>query len=230
MDDSSQPTQLKPALKSEEEEGTPPSRAVLQTPRPGQRRKISRILSFIAQELKRPSLLASSDSNDTESTPRDPFGSANQDTREAARVLGVGLNRSRRGTRDNFRRAASSTGVGTVGDEYEEKEDNGPVSIVVIDTEIEVEDDRGSAVINSNGLTRQGSGGSRTGSWVGGGVKSRTSGSDAMAGKMMSGMKAVWVMVYFFFNQSFAEKHKERVYQREVSRRPSHSLIIGHKD
>ena len=101
--------------------------------------------------------------------------------------------------------------------------DSEPVSIVVIDTQIPMEDEGSSsadAAINVNGLTRQGTGGSKTGSWVVGvKARSRTSATDAMTGKMMSWVKAVWVMIYYFFNQGFAEKHKERVYQREVRRK-----------
>ena len=202
-------------------ESKTPRRIILRGARPDHRRKLSRVWSYLAQELKRPSLLASSDSNDTDSTPRDPFDNANQDTREAARILGVGRSRSRsrsrRGTRENIRRNVSSTGVGSLADELEEKEDSGPVSIVVIDTEIPVEDEGGSSLVNGYGLTRQASGGSRTGSWVGGIAKSRTSVTEAMHGKVMSGVKAVWLMLYYFFNQGFAERHKERIYQKEVS-------------
>ena len=119
---SSQATERRPALTSQSRGS---SGAVLQIPEqgPGFRRRLSRFLSFIAQEVKRPSLLSSSsDSNESESTPRDPFGSANQDTREAARVLGVSVSSGWKVViKDQFRRAASSTGVNTVGDEIDER-------------------------------------------------------------------------------------------------------------
>ena len=177
---------------------------------------LGRVWKYVKHEIRRPSVLSSTSESDT--TGLDILDSATPATRDALRLLtNNGKGRRKSTLRSGTRRGESSIGGPlTPGDDLDEKDDGDPVEIVVIENDMPEEED----------LARHASAGGGTDTWTpsdaGGKAKSprsKTSGGEAMTGKVMSKLKAFWILVYYFFNSKFAERTKERSFLKEVGAR-----------
>ncbi|ORX38326.1 hypothetical protein BD324DRAFT_649702 [Kockovaella imperatae] len=186
--------------------------------------KPNRIWRFLRSEIRRPSVL--SNSSESAATRHDSYlESASPATQDALRVLG--RLRTRKSHRSGTRR--TETSIGALVDDLDEKDDGDPVEVVVIDNDM-------SEVVHSGILARHHSrdttnggyaasdgtasdGGRGAGGGGGGGrvrsLRSKTSATDLYAGRMFSKVKALWVLVHYFFDMRFAEESKERTYKRE---------------
>lgn len=193
-----------------------PSRLRLETPNKSEQTesRLRRFLSRAKQEFSRPSLLSTTSDSDIDSTAdlfTDP--AAVTPSRDTLRVFGTIRSKKSQQRRVSFHRANSSRYADGAGDD-----DEGPVSRVVVNGDFGLvaadEDDDGGSTRESAMSASAPPRDSRRGSGY-----NTSKGSKGIADHigMPSWALSTWEGFLYFWDSSFADRPKERSFQKEVS-------------